>query len=346
MKLLSKIALFILPALLVLSGCGAENNYVESSFFAMDTVISFKVSEGEYDEVAIIAECEKLLSDLENVISKTVDGSDVFIANTDIDMMLKVDPVFEELLKLSLEYSEMTEGAFDITVGTLKELWEDCSKAERVPTSEEIGNALSFVGFEGLSIDNSTLEKSHKETALDFGAVGKGYGAQKIAELLEKKGVGGAILSFGGNVALVGSKQNGKPYKVGVKDPQNPDGVIGYLSLDGGFVSVSGDYERYIEIGEKKYNHIIDPNTGFPVDNGVHSVCVVSDDGPLADALSTALFVMGKDKAMDFYSSEKCDFEAVFVTEDGVFATAGLQGVLTPKKGVKIVFEGDLNNGD
>ena len=330
------IILFLLTFLLF--GCEKSEKYVDSSFFAMDTVIDIRISQGELDEASIIAECEGLIADIESVISKSAEGSDTYIANTEIDHLLDFSPIFEELIKLSSEYSALTGGAFDITVGTLKELWEKCAEEGREPTAAELESSLEKVGFEGLTLGDGILEKSFKETKLDFGAVGKGYAAQKVCRLLEERGVSGAILSFGGNVALVGAKRNGEPYRVGVKDPENTDDVIGYLLLEGGYVSVSGDYERHIEIGDKIYNHIIDPTTGYPVSNGIHSVVVVSDDGALADALSTALFVMGIDAAKELYSSGKCDFEAIFVADDGIFATAGLDGIFTPKKGMKITF--------
>lgn len=343
-----KILIKTLPILILLSllfcGCEEKEVYAESSFVAMDTLISIKVSEGEYDETAIISECEKILSDIENVISKTADESDTSIANTDIDMMLEIGELFGEVLELSLGYSEMTGGAFDVTVGAIKELWEECAEEGREPSANEIDRVLSYSGYDKITLDGTTLYKSFKETKLDFGAVGKGYAAEKVCEHLEKRGVSGAILSFGGNVALVGEKKNGKPYKVGVKDPADTADVIGYLSLDGGFVSVSGDYERYIEIGDKKYNHILDPKTGYPAETGLHSVSVVCEDGALADALSTALFVMGKDTAIEFYNSNICDFEAVFVTDNGVFATAGLEGVFSPKNGTDVIFEGETVN--
>lgn len=318
---------------LLLCGCAENDVYVESSFVAMDTIINIKVAEGEYDENAIISECEAMLSDIESIISATVEGSETSIANTDIDMLLDASPVFIEILQIALSCSELTEGTFDITVGSLKKLWEKCSAESREPTEDEIKTALENVGYDKLTLKENSLYKDFKETKLDFGAIGKGYAAERITDMLKDRDVSGAILSLGGNVALVGSKQNGKPYKVGVKDPENTNDVVGYLSLDGGFVSVSGDYERYIEIGEKRYNHIIDPRTGYPADSGLHSVSVISEDGTLADVLSTALFVMGKDAAIEFYNSGVCDFEAVFVTDDGVFVTDGLEGRYTPKKG-------------
>ncbi len=338
--------LVLLLACLILCGCAKNEEYVDRSFVAMDTIIDIRISDSELDEEAIIAECERLITDIESVISKTVADSDTEIANTGIDLMLAVSGAFSELVSRSSELSRLTDGSFDITVGALKELWENSAKEGRAPSEDEIASCLENVGYNGISIEDGTLKKSSKDIRIDFGAIGKGYAAEKVCELLREKGVSGAILSFGGNVALVGEKKNGEPYKVGIKDPKNPDDVIGYLDLEGGYVSVSGDYERYIEIGETKYNHIIDPKTGYPVSNGLHSVSVVSNDGALSDALSTALFVMGKEASFEFYNSGVCDFEAVFVTDDGIFATAGLEGGFSAKKGVTVTFEGEKENGN
>ncbi|MBQ8005199.1 MAG: FAD:protein FMN transferase [Clostridia bacterium] len=315
----------LLLVLLMLGGCSQNDEYVSRSVVAMDTIIDIKIIEGEQDESAIIDGCEAMISEIEGIISKTIKDSDTYIANTEIDIMLDTSPVFAELILRSLRISELTEGAFDVTVGAIKELWEKSAEEGTEPTKEQIEACLLHSGFENISIDEGCFEKRYKDLMIDLGAIGKGYAAARVCDYLTECGVDGAILSFGGNVALVGKKKNEKPFVVGVKDPNNTEDVIGYLYLEGGFVSVSGDYERYIEIGGKKYNHIIDPKTGYPVSNGIHSVSVVCDDGVLADALSTALFVMGKDRAIEFYNSGSCDFEAVIVSDEGVFVTDGLK---------------------
>ncbi len=331
--------LLILFVLLIsLFGCEKKEEYIESSFFAMDTIIEIKISADTPEPEKVIAECEDIIFDVEKVISKTKEDSDTYIANTSIDTMLDLSPEFKELLALSIMYSEITEGAFDITVCPLKELWENAALSGELPGENELSEVLLLTGYRGLSFQDDMLKMQSADMKLDFGAIGKGYAAEKVCGYLEEIGVSSAILSFGGNVALVGEKKNGELYKIGLKDPKNTANTFGVLNLESGFVSVSGDYERYIEIGDKRFNHIIDPMTGYPVSSGVRSVTVICDNGALADALSTALFVMGKDKAMEFYSFGSCEFEAIIVTDDGIYATEGLRDSLKPRKGIEISY--------
>ncbi len=325
---------------LFLCACEKSDGYTKASFVAMDTVIDIKLKDKELDEDSLSADCEKIVLEIEAIVSKTLPESDTSFANSEIDIMLDVSPVFAELVTLSLDLSERTNGSFDISTGTLKELWEKCASENREPSEEEIKSTLSKTGKSSIFLNESTLEKNFKETKLDFGAVGKGYAADKVCKMLTEKGVDSGIISFGGNIALVGEKENGEPYKVGVKDPFDTSKIIGTLSLEGGFVSVSGDYERSIDIGSKKYCHIIDPGTGYPVSNGTHSVTVISNDGVLADALSTALFVDGRDTAAVYYENGSFDFEAIFVTDEGIFATAGLKDIFTPEKGKEVKYLG------
>ncbi len=319
--------LLTLALVMLFSSCEPKDNYVEATFVAMDTVINIKIAEDEYDETAMLSECERIIKNIENVISKTVYGSFTSYTNDDVELIINIDPIFEEVIGLSLEYSALTNGSFDITIGSLKELWEICALEGREPYEGEIALKKESVGYDMLTIEDNSLKKERNDIRIDLGAIGKGYAAQKVCDYLTEAGARSAIMSFGGNVALVGEKKSGKPYVVGIKDPKNTSDVVGYLSLEGGFVSVSGDYERYIEIGNKKYNHIIDPVSGKPSRSDIHSVSVIcnSDDGALADALSTALFVMGKDKAMEFYNSGAVEFEAVIITDEGIFMTDGIK---------------------
>ncbi|MGN1048687.1 MAG: FAD:protein FMN transferase [Eubacteriales bacterium] len=331
--------LIIFCMALPLSGCAAKENYISGSFFAMDTVIELKIAKGDYDAEELFDECEKIVSEIENDISSTAEGSSTFIANTDIDVMLDSGNFFEELLTISLDAAQKTDGAFDVTVGTLKQLWENAASGGKEPQKEDIEKAKTYVGQALVSVSENKVEKAFKETRIDFGAVGKGYAEEKVVEYLISRGVSGGIISFGGNIAVFGEKSDGSEYRVSVRDPFDAENILGVVSMESGYVSVSGDYERFIEIDGKKYNHIIDPLTGYPVDNGVHSAAVVCEDGALADILSTALFVMGKERAIEFWRSGTYDFEAIIVTDDGVFATAGLQSAFDARKGLDIVYE-------
>ncbi len=327
--------IFAVLMLAVLVSCGEK--YEEATFFAMDTVISIKS-----DNAEAIKAAEKRIGEIESVISKTAEGSDVSLSNTDIDILIDVSDDFSAVVSRAIEISEATDGAFDVTVGILKELWEKCASLGHSPTEQEIKNALTYVSPHLITLDDDCLEKAFKQVRIDLGAIGKGYAAEEAVKAMKDAGAESGILSLGGNVAVFGEKKDGRPYKVAVKNPLDPEKSLGNILLGEGFVSVSGDYERYIEILEtgEKFCHIIDPKTGSPVADGVHSVAVTGKDGTLCDALSTALFVMGKDKAIEFYEKKIYDFEFIIVTDDGVFASAGLEGKFDKARSVDVTYVG------
>lgn len=322
----------------LLAACGDEDEYREISFFALDTIINLKVDGSVSSKVAETA--EKRISDIDSLLSKTAVGSDTYLANTNIDILIDISDDFAAVCERAIEISDATDGAFDITVGVLKELWETKAADGREPTEAEIENALTYVGTNGISITDGYLEKAYKQTRIDLGGIGKGYAAEEAVKALRDGGAASGILSLGGNIAVFGEKSDGSRYKIALKDPFSPENSLGNILLDEGYVSVSGDYERYIEIGDKKYCHIIDPRTGLPVDNGVHSVAVISRDGVLADALSTALFVMGIDASIDFYETCGYDFEFIMVCDDEVVASRGLEGSFDASRGVTVNYIG------
>ena len=227
--------------------------------------------------------------------------------------------------------SRSTAGAFDCTLGALIERW-NISGGGPVPTEAAIGEALSHTGEGCFSFSADEVRKTDPDARLDFGGVGKGVAAALLVDYLNSpevlETISGAVVSLGGNVALAGKKPDGSAFTVGVRDPDDADGLIGTLSLESGFVAVSGDYERYFEENGVRYHHILDGKTGYPSQSGLRSAAVISSDGALADALSTALFVLGEDGALALYESGLYDFEAVLVADGGrVVTTPGLDGV-------------------
>ncbi len=327
------ITVFLLCAalLLSLSGCaGAEPK--EYYFFAMDTVVTLRLipkpgaDQARMDEIA--ARCEGILIEAEREMSAKNDASPVSRFNAGEDAALVLTPLLGEVVAVSLDVSRKTGGAFDCTLGALVELW-NVSGGGPVPAQEDIREALSHTGEGCFSFSADEVKKTDPDARLDFGGVGKGAAAALLVDYLNSPETGetlaGAVVSLGGNVALAGSKPDGSPYTVGVRDPDDPGGLIGTLALESGFVAVSGDYERYFEENGVRYHHILDGKTGVPAKSGLRSAAAVASDGALADALSTALFVLGEDGALALYESGLYDFEAVLVTDDGrVTATPGL----------------------
>lgn len=306
----------------LMTACGGET-YTEKNLFYMDTVINIRIPETQSSEL-VIAECEELIKDIEKDLSKTLADSEVSAFNSSSSGIALSDST-AQLVSLSLDVSRNTGGAFDITCASLSDLWDIKNESPEIPDAALIDGALEITGYEKLSLEGNLLSKADEAVAIDLGGIGKGYALGVVCEHLADIGVTHGTVSFGGNVGLIGEKPDGTEWKVGVKDPFNTENIIGTLTLEGGYVAVSGDYERYFELDGVRYHHILDPHTGYPASSGVHSVAVVCDDPALGDALSTALFVMGYEKSVGLYESCVYTFEAVFVTDEGVKTTEGIK---------------------
>ncbi len=314
------IILFTMP---FISSC--KENLNEYTFFAMDTYITVTIPAGNYD----INNLSQKISEYEKDISRTNEESPVYKFNKN-NTDLQTDELQHEIIKKALEISSFTSGAYDITISPVTELWDitgnrqASDENQRIPVEEEIKNTFNNVGYEKLVLDGYSLKKTQPEVEIDFGGIGKGYFCEYTVNYLKENKISYGIVSFGGNIGVFGQKNDGSKWKIGIRDPFITEDIIGYVFIDEGFVSVSGDYERYYEANGIRYHHIFDPKTGYPVWNGVHSVAVISENGAEADALSTAFFVLGYDKTVEIYNKKIYDFEAIFITDDGLFTTAGI----------------------
>lgn len=326
MRIIAVCALVLAAVLLVLSLTGVFNppaKYKDFNYFAMDTYVTFRLSEegknGRLSEnylKEVADKCAGILASVEYSISSHAEKGEVASLNSDVNVMVGASETLLAVLNTSERISKLTDGAFDYTLGPLTELW-NVSGGGPKPSAKDISYAMSHTGTDKFRIGEKTIQKTDKIAKVDLGAIGKGYATQAVLEYLSTTDVSYAVVSLGGNIGIYGEKPDGKGYRIGLRDPSSPDAVMGYFEIRSGFVSVSGDYERFFEEDGVRYHHIIDPETGSPADNGLRSVAVLASNGPAADALSTALFVMGEEKAMEFYRSHVIDFEAVFVTSDG-----------------------------
>ena len=294
--------LFALILALSLLLCGCESKPLEQTFFSMNTVMHFRIW-GKDSDVGYGRMITKL-QNLESSWSAVSEDSILWQLNNH-NHLFQLEPGQAALLAKAEALSRRTDGAFNPMLRTLSEAWGFYDEQYRVPTQEEINDALS-------------------DPHWDLGGALKGFAGQKCVDLLSDLKIDRALLNLGGNVQTYGSKPDGTPWKVGI---QNPDGgdYVGIVSVTGTMAVVtSGDYQRYFEKDGVRYHHILDPETGYPADSGLRSVTVISADGLTADCLSTALFVMGLERGSSFWR-ESDDFEAVFITADGsIYATEGV----------------------
>lgn len=312
-----------MAAALLLTGCADDTpNRIHSGFFSMDTYMEITVygSKGE----AAIASCKDEIYRLEALLSATDGSSDIGRINS--SGVTDVSPDTAEIIEYAKQIGEETDGALDITVYPVLKEWGFTTGDYRIPDSETLNALLQRVDFTQIRIEGSTLPTVTVPSGvqLDSGALAKGYASDKAAELLKKNGIVSALINLGGNIMTVGSNPNGSPWKIGIRDPFSLDGNIGVIEVTDKAVVTSGGYERYFT-GEdgKIYHHIIDPATGCPAESGLVSATVIGDSGMMCDALSTALFVMGAEKAAE-YHREKGGFDMILVTENGeIFITGG-----------------------
>lgn len=293
----------------------------------MDTLITVTLYADKADTEPIFRECRRILSELDSLWSRTKEESDTVRLNRSDVGLSALDERTVDLIRTAIDVSEQTNGAFDITVLPLILLWQDCEVAQSMPTREALTTALDRVGYTRLTVVNDTFVSKEPNTEIDFGGIGKGAAITALIDYLKTTDVRGGLVSFGSNVSVFGKKSDGSEFRIGLRDPFDRSAYAGALTLKVGEVlSVSGGYERYYTIGGEQYHHILDPQTGYPSDSGLASVAVICRDGALADALSTALFVMGEDDAMTLYHSDVYDFEAVFIRSDGsIRVTRGLR---------------------
>lgn len=309
----------ILPLILLvlLGGCTARP--VEKTVFAMDTVMTLKI----WGSSAAADDAARQINQLEQQLSVTRPESE--IARLNAGGSAALTPETAALLRQSLALCRLTGGALDITIGPVTELWGFSTGDYRLPQPDELAAALERVDYRAVTWSGDTLTLP-QGGAVVLGAVAKGYAADVLCQQLRQAGVGSAILSLGGNVQTLGSKPGGGDWQVAIRDPADSDALLGTLSIAGSAAVVtSGGYQRCFEEGGTVYHHILDPATGYPAHSGLVSVTIVAQSGLYADALSTAVYVMGKDAALSLWRQQG-DFDMVLVDDDGrVYITGGLR---------------------
>ena len=339
--------LYILSIILLL-GLTACSPKEPKSFgrevFALDTMSTFTIwTNDQVDEKRaeeLTKEAELLVLYYENLLSRTIETSDVWRLNhahgQEVDINLKTAWLIEE----SIRYSELTGGNFDISILPVKEVWDFKADHPSLPSQEDIEKAKALVNYKNIDLGTEIFEGENPliknpplpgqeekvawrkarlkgGTTIDLGAIAKGYIADMLSDYFKSQGITKGIINLGGNVLMIGEKEPGIPWKVGV---QNPDGAqnsyIATVSINDQSVVTSGVYERFFEIDGVKYHHLLNPFTGRPTDNGLLSTTILSEESVVGDALSTSCFALGLDKGMELIENTP-GVEGVFILENG-----------------------------
>lgn len=338
----------ILPAVLVallLTACGgAKETPAARQIIAMDTAMSFSVY-GEKGDEAVQAMVEEVQR-LEGILSRTDPFSEIGFLNGKPGQSVEVGAEVTALLERAGEFTRATGGAFDITIAPVVEAWGFTTDSYQVPEETVLAERLGTMGMEHVHVDGAAASLD-AGTQVDLGGIAKGYASGCLTEIFEEYGIQRGWADLGGNLLAWGTRPDGQPWRVGVRDPKNTEngGLVGTVGLENAFAVTSGGYERFFEENGVTYHHIIDPATGYPARSGLVSVTVVADcltegNGAMCDALSTALFVLGEEKALELWRSGVYDFDLVLVTEDDrVVVTDGIAEGFVQTEGSGYTYE-------
>ena len=316
-----------LAMLLLFCGCGkdTEDAAAHAQVFAMDTVMDLTVYGSSSDAADALSAAEGEIHRLDALLSRHNENSAVSAINKSCGAPVETDSEVLALLKTAVHYSDLTDGAFSVTVAPIMDAWNFMGSNPRVPSRAELDELLTHVGDDRILLTDNTVTLE-KNMAVDLGGIAKGYTSDRLAALFEEEGVHSAMVSLGGNVYVRGTKPNGSRWRVAVEDPNDPGNYLGVLSLSDQFAITSGGYQRYFEQDGVTYYHIIDPHTGDVARSGLLSATVVCGSGTMGDALSTALFVMGYDRAVEFWKTSGLDFDMILSDKEGrVYLTEGLK---------------------
>lgn len=311
-RLLRLLVICAIPFLL--SGCNFKaQEPISKTGFYFDTVISITIYDS--NDQTLLEQCFTHCEELENLLSRTIPTSDISRINSAAGAPVTVSDTTIELLKQGIYYGKLTDGAFDITVAPLSDVWNFKENTGILPTEHAITEALSHVSYKTIQIDGNTVTLADPEAAIDLGGVAKGYIADVLKEFLKSKGVKSALIDLGGNIVTLGTKPDGTAFQIGIKKPFDTKEVITSVSASDLSVVTSGSYERYFEVENVKYHHILDTKSGYPSSTGLLSVTILSKKSIEGDALSTSCFALGLEKGRSLIDSLE-GIDAIFITED------------------------------
>lgn len=314
-----KTFLLFLALFIFLASTSASAGSFKKSTVVMGTDLEMNlVAE---DEMAVNAAFDKVAAEMErieDVMSEWREGTKVSEINRNAGIKpVEVPDELFNLISASIQVSELTEGAFDISWASMRGVWSFAKGSERLATAEEIKKMLPLVNYKNIELDNEkkTVYLKTKGMAIGLGAIAKGYAVDKAAQILFNSGVRNFAIKAGGDMRIQGAQESGNPWPIGIRHPRDREKLIAKLHLTNISISTSGDYERFFIKDGVLYHHIMDPKTGYPA-RGSQSVTIIAHDTMTSDAFSTAIFVLGPDKGLELIGKLK-GIEAVIVDESG-----------------------------
>ena len=355
MKLKAVMACVCLSVSLLLGGCNnikqdattetkntqteekAESNEESSKdIFAMDTYMTVTAYGAKAQEAVDEAEAE--IQRLDELLSTGNEESEIAQLNQNKSAILSEDAGY--LVERALELNKETDGAFDIAIYPVMEAWGFPTQNYQVPTADTLESLLKLADASQIIYDEDSRKISFGREGLkiDLGGIAKGYTSSRIMDIYKENNISSGLVNLGGNVQALGTKPDGSKWRVAVQSPDDTEDYLGILSVEDKAVITSGGYERYFEQDGKTYHHIINPKTGYPAENGLTSVTVVSEDGTLADGLSTSLFIMGKEEAIEFWKAHSEEFDIIMLTDEGkLYVTEGIQDDFSTEMEMEII---------
>lgn len=319
-NIIKKLSAVLTASALLLTGCSGAKSSTQTdqdltyTDMLFDTVINIQILDPA-DE-SILDGLKKLCENYDTMFSTTNTDSELYKLNHANGQPFTVSSETANLIQEGIHYSELSGGAFDLTIEPVSALWDFKADKPTVPSSDAIAQAVSHVDYTKVDIQDNTVTLEDPEAGIDLGAIAKGYIADQVKTYLKKQGVKHAIINLGGNVDVIGTKPDGSKYNIGIQKPFDESGeAITSVQLKDQTVVTSGIYERYFKKNGKLYHHILDPRTGYPCENNLYSVSIITDSSTKADALSTTCFLLGYEKGMELIQSMD-GVKAIFITDD------------------------------
>lgn len=319
-NIIKKLSAVLTASALLLTGCSGAKSSTQTdqdltyTDMLFDTVIKIQILDPA-DE-SILDSLKKLCEKYDTMFSTTNTDSELYKLNHANGQPFTVSSETANLIQEGIHYSELSGGAFDLTIEPVSALWDFKADKPTVPSSDAIAQAVSHVDYTKVDIQDNTVTLEDPEASIDLGAIAKGYIADQVKTYLKKQGIKHAIINLGGNVDVIGTKPDGSKYNIGIQKPFDESGeAITSVQLKDQTVVTSGIYERYFKKNGKLYHHILDPRTGYPCENNLYSVSIITDSSTKADALSTTCFLLGYEKGMELIQSMD-GVEAIFITDD------------------------------